>query len=193
MASFNPIKSLIYFLPEYFFFRLKRRSDEGPKPHVIECCQLFKNEEFHINRILKEGIRTQGELYFLAQRIRSHFPRIYLPSSEVANLVTAFELLLNLEITNIDQLIRHLSTTFPTISQMESPFRAGYEPSPRVCEVFLRDKIRIAYRYMNENDSVYWMFTRQVANCLLYLFREGELSIPLPVLMEINRLLRKWI
>ena len=193
MASFKSIKSLINFLPEYFTFRLKHRPDYVPKPHVIECCQLWKNQEFHVNRILTDGIKTQGELFFLAERIRYHFPCVHLPTSEVADLVTVLELLLNLEISNIDQLIRHLSTTFPTITQMTSPFRAGHETPPRVCEVFLRDKIRIAYRYFKETESVYPMFTRQVANCLLYLSWHGEFSMPESVLMEINRLLRKWI
>jgi hypothetical protein len=195
MGRFKSSKSLIKYLPEYIIssFRLLSHPTWVPEPHLVECVQFWKNPEFHVNRILKEGLKTQGELYFLSERIRYHFPRVHLESNEVVNLVTAFELLLNLNIANINKLIRHLSTTFPTITQMKSPFRGGDEPPPRVCEMFLRDKIRIAYRYMNENDTVYPMFTREVANCLLYLSGEGDFSIPVSVLTELTRLLRKWI
>jgi hypothetical protein len=194
MERFNSNNNLVDDLWDCFIFLLRRRHRQtGPKEHEIERDQLWKNQEFHVNRILRDGFKTRGELYFLAERIRYESAPVDIQSEDVSDLITTFELVLNFEIKNTESVMRHLSTTFPTVIDMDSPFRSNSNPPPRTCEIFLREKIKQTYQYLKDKDMVYTGFVRQIANCLFYLSWRGDFSIPEKFLPEMNQLLRKWI
>jgi hypothetical protein len=158
-----------------------------------ETDYLWDKQPYHINRILRYGIKRKSELCFILENIYLNPSREHLPVDYVFCLVKGFEIVLNRDIKNRGWLIKDLSIYFPKFFEEDPHFDKEVEQTPGIYEAYLKQKLEATYQTMSVNDWMDRKDVQTIAESFLFLVWAGEFTLSETALKELTRLLRKWI
>lgn len=140
-----------------------------------DIIQLLQHPSMSIHGLREEGISTKSECLFIVQLMQQawHNSRSTATAAWVANVAKSFQLLLQLEIGNKDELMYFFLSTYPGEGTIE-------------------ERINMSLNFVNRKERVSSPYADLITRCLLVLVRDGKFFIPKETFPEINKLLTPW-
>jgi len=145
-------------------------------PNEIEFMELSGHEEWSLQKLKAGGISSRGQLYWVAHVIQRTWSNANgtATSSWVINILKALKLLLEQNITNINELMPYLKSTFPEHGNL------------------IDEKIDNAFSNLSRNARISSFYADFVARCFLAIIRDGKFQLTADTLVQINNLLTPW-
>lgn len=144
-----------------------------------EYRELSRSPEWAISKLKQQGIKTKGDLYWLAEQIQVawHLPNRTATAIWVAKLAQAIKLLLPLPMYKEEKagVMHYIDTTFP----------ARGDDIPIKIDALLQE--------LQKESRIYSGYADAVARCFLVLLRDAVIEIPDEVVNEISNLLCPWV
>lgn len=145
-------------------------------PKLLEYIELSKKPNQTLISLRQQGVATLGQLYWIISLIQCAWQRAEdnVTSEWLGRLVNVFDILLQEQIVNREDIIYYLQSTYP---------ESGENLDERITktQIFLQKRSKVSSTYA---DSI--------VRCLSFLIKKSDLSISDERFAEINKLITPW-